>query len=78
MVDRNVPSFSAELAGSAALAVLGATGTPDRTADETSVSSTGTIRSDLSSLPWRQSLSRGLSNNESWQKPEKCSNLHDV
>jgi hypothetical protein len=76
-VDGDVPAFSAKFARSAALAVLGAASTPDRAADKTSVPSTGTIRSDLSGLPWGQSCSSGgLGSNKSWQKPEKSSNLH--
>jgi hypothetical protein len=72
-----LPAFTAKLAGSTAFAVFGTTSTPDRTADEASVSTTGTISSDLSGLPWRQSDRRGrLGSNKSWQKPEKENNLH--
>jgi hypothetical protein len=35
------------------LTILGTAGTPDRAADETGVSSTGTIVSNHTSLPWR-------------------------
>jgi len=71
------PAFAAKFAGSTALAVLGTTGTPSRTTDEAGVSSTGTISSDFSGLPWRQSDCRGrLGSNKSGQKPEKRNNLH--
>jgi hypothetical protein len=72
-----LPAFTAKLAGSTAFAVFGTTSTPDRTADEASVSSTGTVSSDLSGLPRRQSDRRGrLGSNKSWQKTEKRNNLH--
>jgi hypothetical protein len=72
-----VPAFATKLAGSTAFAVFRTTSTPDRTADEASVSSTGTISSDLSGLPWRKSDRRDrLGSNKSWQEPEKRNNSH--
>lgn len=71
------PAFAAKLARSTAFAVFGTTSTPDGTADEASVSSAGTISSNLPGLPWRQSGCRGrLGSDESWQKPEKRDNPH--
>lgn len=50
--DRDLPAVSAEFARSTTYSVLGATSSPDGTADEASVAAAGAIRGDLSSLPW--------------------------
>jgi hypothetical protein len=75
--ERYSPAFSAEFARSTTHSVLGTTSSPDRTADETSVTTTSTIRSDLTSLPWGECCSGSrLGSNNSWQKPEKADKLH--